>query len=208
MRQRGGAALAGSAGSAQSQGAHGPAQRLGSVNDLRQAWDSPTAEQAERVLENLARPLDHLPPGVSASILEGLDEMLTVIRLGPPDELRCSLGCTNAIESVMAVLRQVCRNVKRWRDARMALRWTVTAMLEAEKSFRRLKAHKQLPILSAALLRHQQTLLGDKLIASKPGTIGFTNTACCCTNFNRHRDALKYQVSGARAPDDRLRLTA
>jgi hypothetical protein len=39
-------------------------------------------------------------------------------------------------------------------------------MLEAEKSFRRLKAHKQLPILSAALLRHQQTLLGDKLIAS------------------------------------------
>jgi hypothetical protein len=149
-----------------------------------------------------------MPPGVSASILEGLDEMLTVIRLGPPDELRCSLGCTNAIESVMAVLRQVCRNVKRWRDARMALRWTVTAMLEAEKSFRRLKAHKQLPILSAALLRHQQTLLGDKLIASKPGTIGFTNTACCCTNFNRHRDALKYQVSGARAPDDRLRLTA
>jgi hypothetical protein len=39
----------------------------------------------------------------------------------------------------MAVLRQVCRNVKRWRDARMAMRWTGTAMLEAEKSFRRLK---------------------------------------------------------------------
>jgi hypothetical protein len=44
---------------------------------------------------------------------------------------------------------QVCRNVKRWRDARMALRWTATAMLEAEKSFRRLKAPKQLPILRA-----------------------------------------------------------
>ena len=66
--------------------------------------------------------------------------MLTVIRLGLPDELRRSLGCTNAIESLIAVLRQVCRNVKRWRDARMALRWTATAMLEAEKSFRRLKA--------------------------------------------------------------------
>ena len=49
----------------------------------------------------------------------------------------------------------------------MALRWTATAMLEAEKSFRRLKAHKQLPVLRAALLRHQQALLGDKLIASK-----------------------------------------
>jgi hypothetical protein len=66
--------------------------------------------------------------------------MLTVIRLGLPDQLRRSLGCTNAIESLIAVLRQVCRNVKRWRDARMALRWTATAMLEAEKSFRRLKA--------------------------------------------------------------------
>jgi transposase-like protein len=134
---------------------------------LRQAWDSPTGEQAERVLRNLARRLDHDAPGVSASILEGLDEMLTVIRLGLPDQLRRSLGCTNAIESLMAVLRQVCRNVKRWRDARMAMRWTATAMLEARKSFRRLKAHKQLPILRAALLRHQQALLGDQPIACK-----------------------------------------
>jgi uncharacterized protein (DUF488 family) len=52
-------------------------------------------------------------------------------------------------------------------EARMILRWTGTAMLEADKSFRRLKAHKQLPILKAALLRHQQPLLGVKLIASK-----------------------------------------
>ena len=59
------------------------------------------------------------------------------------------------------------RKVKRWRDARMALRWTATAMLEGKKGFRRLKAYKQLPILRAALLRHQQALLGDKLIASK-----------------------------------------
>jgi len=93
-----------------------PSLHAGVKKVLRQAWDSPTAEQAERVLENLVRPLDHHAPGVSA-----FDEMLTVIRLGPPDELRCSLGCTNAIESLMAVLRQVCRNVKRWRDARMAL---------------------------------------------------------------------------------------
>jgi hypothetical protein len=56
--------------------------------------------------------------------------------------------------------RSNCRRwVKRWRDARMALRWIGTAMLEVEKSFRRLKAHKQLPILRAALLRHQQALL-------------------------------------------------
>jgi len=145
----------------------GPSLHAGVKKVLRQAWDSPTAEQAERVLRNLARRLDHDAPGVSASILEGLDEMLTVIRLGLPTQLRRSLGCTNAIESLMAVLRQVCRNVKRWRDARMALRWTATAMLEAEKSFRRLKAHKQLPVLRAALLHHQQALLGEQPIASK-----------------------------------------
>ncbi len=134
---------------------------------LRQAWDSPTAEQAERVLKNLARRLDHDSPGVSASILEGLDEMLTVIRLGLPDQLRRALGCTNAIESLIAVLRQVCRNVKRWRDVRMALRWTGTAMLEAEKTFRRLKAYKQLPVLRAALLRHQQAVVADQAVARK-----------------------------------------
>jgi transposase-like protein len=134
---------------------------------LRQAWDSATAEQAERVLRNLARRLDHDAPGVSASILEGLDEMLTVIRIGLPDQLRRSLGCTNVIESLMAVLRTVCHNVKRWRDARMALRWTGTAMLEAEKSFRRLKAYRQLPILRAALLHHQQMLLDNHPIGRK-----------------------------------------
>lgn len=141
-----------------------PSLHAGVKKVLRQAWDSPTAEQAERVLRNLARRLDHDAPGVSASIHEGLDEMLTVIRLGLPDPLRRALGCTNAIESLMAVLRQVCRNVKRWRNARMALRWTGTAMLEAKKTFRSLKAYKQLPVLRAALLRHQQAVLADQAI--------------------------------------------
>jgi putative transposase len=64
------------------------------------------------VCASLARGLDHDAPGVSASILEGLDEMLTVTRLGLPDQLRRALGCTNAIESLIAFLRQVCRDVK------------------------------------------------------------------------------------------------
>jgi hypothetical protein len=51
-------------------------------------------------------------------------------------------------------IRQVCRNVKRWRDAKMALRWTAAGMMEAVKGFRRLKAHKQLPMLRAALAAH------------------------------------------------------
>lgn len=124
---------------------------------LRQAWEMDDADKAERLLRNLARRLELEAPGVSKSILEGLDEILTVIRLGLPPELRRSLASTNIIESMNAVIRQVCRNVKRWRDAKMALRWTAAGMLEAAKGFRRLKAHKQLPILKAALLKHRKT---------------------------------------------------
>jgi putative transposase len=89
------------------------------------------------------------------SILEGIDEILTVTRLGLPKELRRSLACTNMIENVMGTVRRVCRNVKRWRSASMAMRWTAAAMQEAAKGFRRLKAHKQLPALRAALEAHR-----------------------------------------------------
>src|ERR1700687_1186203 len=121
---------------------------------LRQAWELDDADKAERLLRNLARRLDKEAPGVAASILEGLDEMLTVNRLGLPAQLRRSLACTNSIENVMGTVRGVCRNVKRWRNAAMALRWTAAGMLEAAKGFRRLKAYKQLPILRAALVAH------------------------------------------------------
>ena len=122
---------------------------------LRQAWELDDAEKAERLIRNLARRLEQVAPGVSASILEGLDEMLTVIQLGLPLSLRRSLACTNIIENMMGTVRRVCRNVKRWRDASMALRWTAAAMQEAAKGFRRLKACKQLPMLRAALAAHQ-----------------------------------------------------
>jgi putative transposase len=122
---------------------------------LRQAWELDDADKAERLLRNLARRLEQKAPGVAASILEGLDEMLTVNRLGLPTQLRRSLACTNSIENMMGTVRRVCRNVKRWRNAGMALRWTAAGMMEATKGFRRLKAHKQLPILKAAMAAHQ-----------------------------------------------------
>jgi len=118
---------------------------------LRQAWDQKDADKAERLLRNLARRLEHEEPGVSGSILEGLDEILTVIRLGLPQELQRSLACTNIIENALGTVRLVSRNVKRWRNAEMALRWTATGLREAQKTFRRLKAYRQLPILRNAL---------------------------------------------------------
>jgi putative transposase len=122
---------------------------------LRQAWELDDADRAEKLIRNLARRLEREAPGVSASILEGLDEILTVTRLRLPIQLRRSLACTNIIENMNGSIRRICRNVKRWRDAAMALRWTGAAMIEAAKGFRRLKAHKQLPSLRAALLAHQ-----------------------------------------------------
>jgi transposase-like protein len=128
---------------------------------LRHAWEMDDAAKAERLLRNLARRLELEAPGVSAAILEGLDEILTVTRLGLPPDLRRSLASTNIIESMNAVIRQVCRNVKRWRDAKMALRWTAAGMLEAARGFRRLKACKQLPILKAALEKHRAPANAD-----------------------------------------------
>lgn len=124
---------------------------------LRQAWELDDATKAEQLIRNLARRLEQMAPGVSATILEGMDELLTVVRLKLPLQLRRSLACTNIIENMMDSIRRVCRNVKYWRDAPMALRWTGAAMQEAAMGFRRLKAHKQLPVLRQALaaLRNQ-----------------------------------------------------
>lgn len=108
------------------------------------AGDLPTvkgdAAKAGRLLRNLARRLEQQAPGVSASILEGLDEILTVIRPGLPYLLRRSLACSNAIDNAIGTVRTISRNVKRWRNAETALRWTAAGLGEAQKSFRRRKA--------------------------------------------------------------------
>ncbi len=95
---------------------------------LRQAWELDDADKAERLMRSLARRFEQEAPDVSRSILEGLDEVLTVSRLGLPSELRRSLASTNIIESMNSKVRQVCRNVKRWRNAGMALRQPAAGM--------------------------------------------------------------------------------
>ena len=122
---------------------------------LRQAWELDDADRAEKLIRNLARRLEQDRPGIAASILEGLDEMLTVVRLKLPMQLRRSLACTNIAENMMGTIRRVTHNVKRWRNASMALRWVAAGMIEAAKGFRKLKAHKKLPLLRTALIAHQ-----------------------------------------------------
>jgi len=68
-----------------------------------------------------------------------------------PDELRRLFGSTNLIESCFSRADDLCGNVKRWRDANMAWRWGGTALLEAEKRFRRVGGYRQMPVPVAAL---------------------------------------------------------
>jgi putative transposase len=113
---------------------------------------------ARRLLQDLARRLEDRYPSAAASVREGLEDTLTILTLGLSDRLRQSLATTHAIESLISRTRHVKRNVKRWRAGHMVLRWTAAAILEAVKGFRRLKGHKDMPKLVAALRARDQQL--------------------------------------------------
>ena len=120
---------------------------------MRQAYAAGSELEAKAQLEALIRELDKTRPGAAASLREGLDETLTVLRLGVPPTLARTLRSTNAIESMIAICRNHARNVKRWRDGQMALRWCAAGMAEARGQFRRVNGHLHLAKLAAELER-------------------------------------------------------
>lgn len=123
------------------------------------------AAAAERELRAIARHLEATHPGAAASILEGLEETLTVTRLGLPPSLCRTFKTTNPVESMISIARDATRNVKRWRDGKMALRWIAAGMLEAERQFRKVDGYRDLHVLKRALERHQEVIEGTKKIA-------------------------------------------
>jgi transposase-like protein len=124
---------------------------------LQRAYRQDDVATAKRLLQDLARRLDGEYPSAAASVREGLDETLTIIGLALSPALRRSLSTTNAAESLISRTRHVKRHVKRWRGGQMVLRWVAAGVLEAVKGFRRLKGHKEMPKLVAALrVRDQQ----------------------------------------------------
>ncbi|MGH3448630.1 MAG: IS256 family transposase [Nocardioidaceae bacterium] len=122
---------------------------------MRSAYHADSALAAESMLRELADELDTTHPGAAASLREGMAETLTVLRLGVHASLARTLRSTNAIESMIGICRNHARNVKRWRDGQMALRWCAAGMVEAGKQFRRVNGHRHLPALRGAL--DQQT---------------------------------------------------
>ena len=121
---------------------------------MRAAYHAGSALEAEAQLSGLARELDKTHPSAANSLREGLAETLTVLALGVPPTLARTLRSTNAIESMISICRERSKNVKRWRDGTMALRWCAAGMVEAKGQFRRVNGHLHLPALRAALDRH------------------------------------------------------
>jgi putative transposase len=119
---------------------------------LREAYGSTNVDAARKRLRSLLSWLEsNGHEDAAASLREGMEETLTVLKLDLPLTLRRSLATTNAIENTLGTVRRVSRNVKRWRGGGMARRWTAMGLVAAEKRFRRIKGHRELPKLLAAL---------------------------------------------------------
>jgi len=120
---------------------------------LRAAWKLTDHKAAIERLQALAGELSHSHPGAAASLREGLEETVTLQRLGVHEQLWRTLSSTNPIESMIGICRATSRNVKRWQNGDMCLRWTAAGMLEAERQFRKIIGYKHLAALAIAVER-------------------------------------------------------
>jgi putative transposase len=135
-------------------------QRLrGAVHTaMNQAYATRDAKRAQRLLTNLAHRLESAYPSAAASVREGLEETLTVMRLHLPKSLERVLSSTNLIENLFSRVREVARRVKRWQGGMMILRWTAAGVLEAERHLRKVAGFQSIPKLSAALRAHDAAI--------------------------------------------------
>jgi putative transposase len=144
--------------------AHLPEEMHASVNRaLKEAWESNDALLAKRQLERLANSLAKSHPGAAASLREGLDETLTLIGLGIGDALYRTLRTTNPIENLNGLIGHYTRNVKRWRDGQMVLRWIATSLNHAADGFRAVRGYRDMQQLVAALARAVSSTPDHKL---------------------------------------------
>jgi putative transposase len=120
---------------------------------LRRAWAETDHGRALEQLRILAAELERSHPGAAASLREGVEETLTLTRLGIRGNLKKTLESTNPCESMIECVRRSARDVKHWQSGDMCLRWTAAGMLEAERQFRRIIGYADLAKLVAAIER-------------------------------------------------------
>ena len=122
---------------------------------LHAAWGMTDYGKAKKALLKLVKYLATLSASAARSLEEGLEQTLTVHRLKLPDQLRLTFRTTNPIENCFSSTRHLCRNVKRWRNDDMAVRWAGTMLLEAEKKFRRIRGFREMPFLVSVLRKDE-----------------------------------------------------
>jgi transposase-like protein len=125
---------------------------------MSSAYRSSDPDRAKRILEQLARQLEKDYPAAAASLREGLDETLTVLRFDLGHWLTRTLATTNPIEFINGRIRKTTHNVDRWQSGEMILRWVAVALVEASRTFRKLRGYKDMPKFVAALRAHDATL--------------------------------------------------
>jgi len=128
---------------------------------IRAAWSLADPLLAEQRLQLLASELDQTWPDAAGSLREGIDDTLTLMRLGITGNLATTLCSTNPCESMIEIVRYTQRNVKRWQDGDMRKRWTAAGMLVAEQQFRRIIGYRDLATLLIAIERHALHTAGN-----------------------------------------------
>ena len=133
---------------------HLPKELGGSVDKrLATIFSDPDADRALAAAKRLATELQADHPDAAGSLREGLEDMLTVRRLGITGALARTLTNTNCIESMISIARRTTGRVTRWKDGSMKKRWIAAGMLEAERSFRRVRGFKDMDKLVDAIHR-------------------------------------------------------
>ena len=118
---------------------------------MRVAYGAVEAADARRLLYQLQDELLQSNPSAAASLMEGLEECLTVAELRLPPKLRQALSSTNCIESGFSVVDTICQQVKRWQGSDHRLRWVGSALLFAESRWNRVQGYRHMPVLLNAL---------------------------------------------------------
>ena len=120
---------------------------------LQHAYDRPTYSEAKAALTKLHGELEGRNQSAAASLAEGLEETLTLHRLGVYGMLGVSFKTTNCIESANALVEERCAKVDSWQNSNQRQRWLAAALLDIEPRLRRVKGHRHLPQLVSALGR-------------------------------------------------------
>lgn len=128
---------------------------------IKAAYNMSKYSDAKELLLKTVEYLQEINPSAARSLEEGLEETLTMHRLGLPDILRKTLSNTNFVESPFSVTRDIIRDVKRWRRGNQRLRWVASALLAAESRMNRIGGYRVIPILTNAVKNIQNI---DKLV--------------------------------------------